>query len=81
MHAWEAPTEAVTQAVTKVEGRDGDEDNRPDAPDIEGQCQVAGCTVSAGVPCWSNTLDHGFLFCEDHASTQTDEYDDLEVAR
>lgn len=80
MHAWEGPTDAVTQAVTKVDN----EDERPDPPDLEEErCQITGCGEPAKVTCWSTELSPGreewFIYCEPHADAKTDEYPDLEV--
>ena len=77
MHAWEAPSEHVTQAVTETDP------NRPDPPEIDGTCEMRDCSQPAAVPVRSTDEtvgDEWFLFCEDCAAVQVDRYDDLEVA-
>lgn len=76
MHAWEAPTDEVTQAITKA----ATTDDRPDPPDVDGEdCEVLGCREPAKVPCWSTELETYFRFCESCSDDKTSEYPDLEV--
>lgn len=78
MHAWEAPTDEVTQAVTRVSV---DDDDRPDAPELEGaRCEIGGCGEPAKVTCWSAKYTTWFCYCEPHADQKTDGFADLEVA-
>jgi hypothetical protein len=53
---------------------------RPTPPDLDGKrCEIALCTESADVVCWSTEVETYFRFCPDHAAEKRDEYDDLEV--
>lgn len=53
--------------------------DRPDAPSLDGRCEVALCDEEMSVCCWSTEHREYFRYCEGHAEEMCERFGDLEV--